>query len=277
MMSKELLCFFNGQLLPKGEIMVNVTDLALIRGYGVFDFLRTYNRKPFRINDYLQRFENSCHAMQLTIPSKEEMIHGIEILIAQNSMVAELGIRLLVTGGESADGYTIEKPNFFMLAEHLPIYPEWQFQDGISLHTWEHQRELPIIKTINYLSAIKLTPNRQSINVQDTLYYSQGKVLECTRNNFFLFHGDVLVTSSHGMLEGITRKTVIELSEGLFDIEIREVKKEELEVCTECFISGSTRGVCPVIKIDQRVISNARPGKNTLELMKRWRNLTANY
>lgn len=246
----------------------------MLRGYGVFDFLRTYNRKPFRINDYLLRFENSCREMNLTIPLRDEIIQQVEILIAKNSTVGEVGIRFLVSGGEAEDGYAIKKPNFFILAEELPVYPEWQFSEGISIHAWEHQRELARVKTINYLTAIKLTPERLQLNVQDTLYYSQGKVLECTRNNFFLFHDDVLVTPSQGMLEGITRKTVIELSEGLFNLEVREVKKEELESCTECFITGSTRGVCPVVKIDTRIIGNGKPGKNTLELMNRWKEFT---
>jgi branched-chain amino acid aminotransferase len=277
MTSKGLFCLFNGELLPKEKIMVNVTDLAMVRGYGVFDFLRTYNRKPFRINDYLTRFENSCNEMNLAVPSRQEIIRQVETLISKNTGIGELGIRFLVSGGESEDGYTIVKPSFFILVEHLPQYPNWQFTDGISLQTWEHQRELPKVKTINYLTAIKLSPERHLLKVQDTLYYSQGKVLECTRNNFFLFHGDVLVTASNGMLEGITRKTVLELSDGLFDLEIREVKKEELYECTECFISGSTRGVCPVAKIDEQIIGNGKPGTNTQELMSRWAELTRQY
>jgi branched-chain amino acid aminotransferase len=264
-------CYFNGNILPKNQLMVNVTELAMVRGYGVFDFLRTYQKKPFRVNDYLVRLENSARTMDLTLPiDKTEISKQVVELIRRNNPPGDVGIRFLLTGGETNDSYTIKTPNFFILVEDLPLYPDWQFTKGISLNTWEHQRELPIVKTINYLTAIQLTRKRKELDVQDTLYYFNNRILECTRNNVFLFHGDTLITPSQKMLEGITRKTVLELARENFKIEERNVELRELDQCTECFITGSTRGICPVSMIDKKLIGKGTPGVNTKHLMQLW-------
>lgn len=265
-------CYFNGRVLKKERIRVNITDLAMARGYAVFDYLRTYNGIPFRIKDYLSRFENSASAMNLKIPaSRKQIIEIIYELFKKNKLKPtppeDVGIRFLLTGGYAEDVYTINRPNFFILIEDLPKYPNWQFTKGIKLNLWEHQRELPLVKTTNYLTAIKLAALRKKLNVQDTLYYSNNNILECTRNNFFLFHGNTLVTAGDHVLEGITRKTVLELASDKFKIEVRGVLVSELDECTECFITGSTRGVCPVININKKIIAKGRQGGNTKMLM----------
>ena len=132
----------------------------------------------------------------------------------------------------------------------------------------EHSRELASVKTTNYLTAIRLAEERRKVKAQDTLYCSDGKILETTRNNFFLFHGNTLVTSQDNILHGITRKVITNIALKNFMVETREVLKEELTWCTESFITGTTRGITPVVQIDDIGIGNGKPGKNTIELMK---------
>lgn len=263
-------CYFNGTILNKDQIQVNVADLSLMRGYGVFDFLRTYNGVPFRVNDYLDRFYHSAKEMMLTVPlSGEKLITTLEEVLKKNKIGpgSDIGVRFLLTGGYSMDGYTVEVPNFFILIEDLPNYPAWQFENGIRLNLWEHQRELPLVKTINYLTAIKLSETLKKSNVQDTLYYHNNKILECTRNNFFLFHGSTLVTADKNVLQGISRKTVLELAGKIFKVEPREIELSELDHCTECFITGSTRGVCPVVNVNEKNIQGGKVGEHTKKLM----------
>lgn len=266
-------CYFNSKILRKDQIHVNVSDLALTRGYAVFDYLRTYNGIPFRIKDYLVRFENSAKEMNLNIPiSKKQIIATVEQLLQKNgikskSKLQNFGVRFLLTGGYAEDIYSITQPNFLILIEDLPVYPSWQFTKGIKLNLWEHQRELPFVKTINYLTAIKLSGIRKKLGVQDTLYHHNDKILECTRNNFFLFHGNTLVTAGSKVLQGITRKTILQLAHKKFNIEIRDISLDELSECTECFITGSTRGACPVVSVEKMGIGNGKAGKNTKVLM----------
>lgn len=268
-------CYANGKILKKNKIRVGITDLVMLRGYGVFDFLRTYYGMPFRLSDYLIRFENSAKGMNLKLPiSKKEIIKTIFLLLKKNQLSTgnhpkrDFGIRLLLTGGYSLDSYLPSvKSNLFILVEDLPKYPAWWSEKGIKLITYDHSRELASIKTINYLTAIRLADERRRQKAQDTLYISDGKILETTRNNFFLFHGDILVTPNDFILHGITRKTVLEIAGKLFKIEVRDVFRDELFECTEAFITGTTRGITPVIQINDIKIGNQKPGKNTQQLI----------
>jgi D-alanine transaminase/branched-chain amino acid aminotransferase len=265
-------CYSNGKVLRKNEIKVGIVDLVMLRGYGVFDYLRTYYGKTFHINDYLTRFEQSAKGMKLKLPLKQkEIISVINHLLKKNnaSEKKDFGIRLLLTGGYSLDSYLPAiKPNLFILIENLPHYPDWYSTKGIKLMLSEHKREMSRIKTINYLTAIHLSDERRKLKAQDTLYCYDGKILETTRNNFFLFHGNTLVTAKNDVLQGISRKAVIELARRKFKVEVRAMLKKEINSCSECFVTGTTRGVTPVVQIDNKKIGNGKPGKNTLELIK---------
>lgn len=259
-------CYSNGKIQKKSDIKVGISDLVLLRGYGAFDYLRTYRGKPFRIHDYLARFEGSAKGMKLKLPlDKKEIVRVIHLLLKKNKAdKKDLGIRLLLTGGYSLDSYLpAAKPNLFILIEELPQYPAWWSERGVKLITYEHGREMPRVKTINYLTAINLADVRRKQKAQDTLYCYDGKVLETTRNNFFLFHGNTLVTADENMLQGITRKVVLELAKKKFKVEVRKVKRSELNKCTEAFITGTTRGITPVVQIDKRLIGKGSVGVNT--------------
>jgi len=265
-------CYANGKILRKNEIKVGITDLVILRGYGVFDYMRTYYGVPFQINDYISRFENSVKGMKLNLSLKKaQIIFIINYLLKKNnaSVKKNFGIRLLLTGGYSLDAYLpAVEPNLFILIEDLPEYPSWWSEKGIKLMLHEHHREMPRVKTTNYLTAIRLAEERRKAKAQDTLYCSDGKILETTRNNFFLFHGDTLVTAKDDILQGITRKVIATISMKKFKLEIRDVLKEELNGCSESFITGTTRGVTPVVQINNIKIGNRKVGKNTKELIK---------
>lgn len=262
--------YHNGNLLRKSEIKIGLPELSVLRGYGIFDYLCTYQGKPFRFDDYMDRFENSAKLMHLPIPLKRnEILSVLQQLFEKNNVPqnGDVGIRFILTGGNAEDGYSISTPNFLILIEKIPEYPSWQFENGITLNLHEHQRELPLVKTINYITAINLAPLRSKLNAQETLYHSGGNILECCRHNFFIFHGDTLITAKENVLKGITAKVMMELAQPFFKVEQRELKLEELQSATECLISGSTRGPCPVIQIDQKQIANGKPGINTRKLI----------
>jgi len=261
-------CYANGKILKKSVIKVGISDLVMLRGYGVFDFMRTYYGKPFRMKDYLDRFENSADEMKLKLPVAEKEIVRVIYRLLKMNKGRDLGIRLLLTGGYSLDSYLPSaRSNLFLLVEDLPEYPRWWSEKGIKLITHEHSREMAVVKTTNYLTAIRLADVRRKRKAQDTLYCHNGKVLETTRNNFFLFHGDTLVTADENVLSGVSRKAVLQLAKKQFKVEVRPVLKKELNSCTECFITGTTRGITPVVRIDAKRIGNGKVGKNTKFLM----------
>ena len=277
----DYLCYANGTFQRRDHIRVGINDLVFLRGYGAFDFMRTYNGLPFRLYDYLLRFNRSVRGLNLQLPiTRTELASIVKQLLKknrigplQNGRVQDVGIRLLLTGGYSLDSYLpAVKPNLFILLEDLPIYPVGWSMKGIKLILHSHRREMAKVKTTNYLTAIRLAGERKKNNAQDTLYCSDGQVLETTRNNFFLFHGDVLVTAKDNVLDGITRSVVLSLARKIFKVEVRDVSVKELRTCTEAFITGTTRGITPVVKIGSIKIGNGKPGKNTDTLIQRLNN-----
>ncbi len=263
-------CYFNGQVLPEDAIRFQINDLGILRGYSVFDFFRTYNFTPFRIHDYLIRFENSVKSIDLSMPiSKDEITEKIEeLLFWRADKTSEVGIRLLMTGGYSANSFNApENPNFLIRIEDLNPKPTNDYEQGVKVITHQYQRELPEIKTTNYSRALIIQKAMQVQKAVDALYHLDGNISECTRNNFFLFKGNTLVTPKNNILRGITRKTVLELAANKFQIEERDIYLEELKEATEAFKTGTDTRVLPVIQIDELKINKKQVGPNTKALM----------
>jgi len=263
-------CYFNGQILPEDDIRFQVNDLGILRGYSVFDYLRTYNFTPFRLHDHLIRLENSVKSIDLSLPiSKEEIAEKIEeLLFWRTDKTKDVGIRLLITGGYSENGYYApEKPNFLIRIEDVNPKPREAYEQGVKVITHQYQRELPEIKTTNYSRALIIHKAMQVQKAVDALYHLDGNISECTRNNFFLFKGNTLVTPKNNILRGITRRTVLDLAANKFQVEERDIYLEELKEATEAFKTGTNTRIMPVIQIDELKINKKQVGPNTKALM----------
>jgi D-alanine transaminase/branched-chain amino acid aminotransferase len=262
-----LYCFRNGEIIPYEDAVVHVSDLGLLRSYAAFDYLRTYNGKPFRLDDHLARFRSSTRELNLQLDYTDEEIGEIVTDLLGRSGLPEACVRLVITGGNSPDSMTLVKPNFFVWIEELPQYPPECWEKGVKLITSEYLRDVPTIKSTDYLNAIKLKPLVDQHGAFDLLYCHDGQVLEVARDNFFLFKGDTLVTAKENILFGITRKVLLELCYGVFPVEERPVKISELDQATEAFLSGTTMGVMPIVQVDDTVIGDGTVGPNTRKLM----------
>ncbi len=258
----------NGEYRYPGQAMLPVNDLGLIRGLGVFDYLRTYNRKPFRMDDYLERLRSSADALLLPLPNDTEIKFVVKELIRRSDYPGDIGIRLLITGGTTPDGISVTKPSFIVTAEKLFLPPADVFLNGIKLITFEFLRELPQVKTTNYLTAIRNVKLKEQQNAYELLYHKNGNILETSRNNFFIFKENKLITPKNNILFGITRKVVLELAAGKYEIEEREIKTEEINDCTEAFITGTTKKIIPVVQVNDFIIGDGKPGANTVKIMR---------
>ena len=200
-------CIFNDGLIDLDKATVHISDLALLRGYGVFDFFRLEDKTPLFIDDHLDRFFNSAKKMRLTPPlGKETLKEKILVMLRANDL-ANSGVRLVLTGGESPNGYEIGNPTLFAINEPINPLPSWHFKDGIKLISWEYKRELPDVKSINYLMGVYLQPEIKRAGAVDALYYFDGKISELTRSNFYIVDKDNnIVTPDVGILKGVTRK-----------------------------------------------------------------------
>ncbi len=267
---KPVVYAINGRKIRPEEATLHVNDLSILRGYGVFDFFRTQNNRPFMMADHLQRFENSARVLGLDLPfSKEAIATQIEELIALNGF-PETGIRLILTGGYAEDAFTPAKPNFLIRPEPFVLPPSHYFTEGIKLIMHAFQREFPSVKSTNYLTAIILARRCQAEGALDTLYHINGHLLEVTRSNIFLIKDGTIITPNKDMLFGITRKRVLELAKGHYEIEEREVLVQEIATADEAFMTGSTKKVMPVVQIESHVLGSGKPGPITQHLMARF-------
>jgi branched-subunit amino acid aminotransferase/4-amino-4-deoxychorismate lyase len=265
--------YVNGKISPAAEAAVSVNDLGLLRGYAVFDYMRTYNRKPFLIDRHLTRFANSAKTLGLRVPlSEKEIEETIAGLISKGNEKSDVGIRFVLTGGTTSDGITPSSPTFIIIIESLTEQSEELYNKGIKLITHEFQREIPKVKTTNYKKAIQLLPEKMRQDAFEVLYCSLGNILETTRNNFFIFKGDTLITPNENVLPGITRGFVLELAKGKFNIEERVLKVSELKEADEAFITGTTKKILPVVQVDQQTIADGKPGKNSIKLLELFNN-----
>lgn len=259
-----LLCFQDGQFKNINELNLPIADLGVQRGYGIFDFLRTYENYAVFLEDHLDRFFNSASMMHLQIDqTREEIITIVHQLIKENKLPFS-GFKLILTGGDAADGYTISKPRLSIFQQSLQPPPDSIPENGIHLVSRAYQRQLPSVKTTDYLMAIWLQPWLNEQKGDDILYYNEQSVTECPRSNIFMVTKDnVIVTPKENMLWGITRKNIIRLTKEMgLSLEERNIPLDEMYSAKEVFISSSTKRIMPVAKIDH--LHTFDTSKNTI-------------
>jgi len=263
--------YVDGRYVPADQAVLPVTDLAVLRGYGVFDLFRTYNGKPFHWPAHLERLIGSARRIGLMIPWSREELTGIVMeTIRKNPEITNAYVRVVITGGASSDFATFEnQPRLLVLISPIPIYPDWWYQKGVKLITLCQERNIPDAKSIDYIpAALAMKKARQQGAVEVLYLDTVRQVLEGTSTNVFLFSKGKLITPAEGILSGITRKVVIETARPVFPLEIREVPLKELLAADEVFITGTSKGIVPVVQVDEVVIGNGRPGTRTIQLTK---------
>ena len=254
-------CSLNGTITAQEKASLGVTDLAVLRGYGIFDYFLFKYSRPMLEEQYLQRFYHSAERMGLGLPlSRQELSRHLRELIAANGE-DKGSIRLVLTGGYSPDGYSPGTPNLIILQHPWPNTPESYFTEGIGLISHNFQREWPEVKTINYLTGIKLLPEIRKAGALEVLYHDNGILRESVRSNVFIVNDqEELITPDTNILFGITRDSVLKAAAGLLPITTREVRMEEVYGAREVFITGSNKSAMPVVRIDGRPIGDGKVG-----------------
>lgn len=256
----------NGSLIPADEAYINIKDLAVQRGYGIFDFFKVVNQKPVFLDDHLDRFYHSAGLMRLSVKQSREQLKQMIMDLIQKNGFSDSGIRMTLTGGYSPDGYNIAEPNLLITQQSFKLSKDLQ-TEGMSLITYPYQRQFADAKTLDYLKAIWLQPVLKEQGVEDVLYVHDGCLRECPRANFFIVSADgKVLTQQSEMLKGITRKHVLEISGKMYPTEERNVSLEELRNAKEAFITSTTKNVMPVVKIDGNILGDGKPGKITQSL-----------
>ena len=272
MMDNNAVWYIDGRWVHPNEATISINDVAVLRGYSVFESLRTYNRRPFHLEEHLNRLYRSAQLIELDVPYTWEHITGIISEVIERNSYKHASLRMLVTGGESEDGILpTGKAVLAVLITPLGERDMQRFAQGYRVITSRLQRVAPEAKTTNYIEAVRALKEATRRDAVDALFVNeQGHVLEGTRSNFFVFRGDTLVTPHAGVLIGVTRNTVVELAHGLFILEERPILLAELASVDEAFITASSKEIIPVVQIDNIVIGNGKPGPRTTALEQRF-------
>ena len=260
----------NDSLIPSDDAQVNISDLAVQRGYGIFDFFMTIDGQPVFLEDHLDRFFRSAVLMRLDIKmSRDEVKSRINQLIKKNNL-SDSGIKIILTGGFSEDGFNIAAPNLIITQQSFQI-PRTMQEHGVSVITHEYQRQFANAKTLDYLQAIWLQPVLKEKKVDDVLYHSNGLIRECPRANFFIVtKDDQVLTPEFDMLKGVSRKQVLEISAVTYHTETRDVTLDELRNAKEAFITSTTKNILPVVQVDGKFLGDGRPGAVTRALAEKY-------
>lgn len=273
--------YFNGTIAPTDQLAIGVTDLGLLRGYGLFDYFLTYNGRPFQWDWYWERFQNSATRMHLPLPLGKNETYAILMDLIERSVTAgaptDMAFRFVMTGGYSADSISIERPNLLILTEPIHPVPAIQYEQGIKVILDEYVREMAEVKSTDYKRVILMAQAIRSAGASDLLYQKGGEISELSRSNFFIIKGNRLITPSRYILHGITRRTVIQLAQSDFQVEERPLLLSELYDADEAFTTSSTKRVLPITQIGELTVGDGYVGPKSKFLLERFDELVKNW
>lgn len=271
--------FVDGKFVPSDEAVIPVTDLAVLRGLGAFDFMRTYNGRPFCLRAHLERLEASTRKIGLSFPWTLNELSALVMETLGRNDHQESNIRVIVTGGSSSDFMNPQgNPRLIIMVTALPDMPSSWYRNGIRVITNIAERALAGAKSINYIQASLALETARQKGAQDAVYVvPHGLVLEGTTSNIFAISDGRLMTPGRGILPGITRQVILDLARCHFSVQIRDVFLSELLEADEVFISGTNKGIIPVVQIDDTVIGKGVPGPGTRLLMENFPEFVRTY
>jgi len=279
--------YIDGEFVPLAEAKVSVFDHGLLYGDGVFEGIRGYNGRIFRLDKHLERLYASAAGIELTIPmSIEEMEAAVLRTVAANGL-RDAYIRLVVTRGVGDLGLDPRKcprPTVIIIADRIQLYPPEVYQRGLEVITCKTLRTpatslSPSVKSLNYLNNIlgKTEVTRAGAD-EGIMLNHEGYVAECTGDNIFLVQGGQLITPppEAGILIGVTREAVIEVARDAGYVVREELfKVSEVRAADECFLTGTAAEIAPVRSVDGRLIGTGEPGAVTNQLHDAFQELTA--
>ena len=278
--------YIDGNFHDQAEAKISVFDHGLLYGDGVFEGIRFYNDRVFRLEEHIDRLWDSARAIALDIPmSKSELVAATLETIRQNDL-HDGYVRLIVTRGVGSLGLspdTCRRPSIIIIAATIALYPEELYHKGLTMVTCSTRRTPPAalsprVKSLNYLSNILGKLEAQNAGAGEGLMLNeQGYVSECTGDNIFIVKKGEISTPhlSSGILAGVTRAVVFELAEKLSIRTVeRELIRHDIYTADECFLTGTAAEVIPAVQLDRRLIGHGQPGPITLQLIESFRELT---
>lgn len=277
--------YIGGKLFDKADAKISVYDHGLLYGDGIFEGIRSYAGRAFRLKDHVDRLYDSARSIHLEIPiSKDEMARAVLDTLAVNA-IKDGYVRLIVTRGAGSlglDPRTTTDPQVIVIADSISLYPAELYEHGLKIVTAGTMRNHPAalnprVKSLNYLNSILAKIEGTNAGCLEALMLNhKGEVAECTGDNIFLVKNGEVHTPSvdAGILEGITRDAVMGLArEAGIKVVERAMDRHDVYTADECFLTGTAAEVIPVVECDGRLIGTGKPGPITRDLLARFHRL----
>jgi len=279
--------YIDGQFYDKENAKISVFDHGLLYGDGVFEGIRFYNGRVFRLDEHLERLFDSAKAICLDIGmSPAEISQALLETIGQNGL-RDGYVRLVVTRGCGDLGLNPDscpRATVFIIASKITLYPPDKYENGLHVVTCAtrripHGSLSPMVKSLNYLNNVLAKIEAQQAGAGEGLMLNeQGYVAECTGDNIFVVKKGALFTPpiSSGALAGVTRAVVFWIAaEMRIRISEPDMTRYDIYTADECFLTGTAAEVIPAVRLDSRPIGDGLPGPVTKRLIARFRELTA--
>src|SRR3984893_13866262 len=284
--SKQLQIYIDGKFYSEADAKISVFDHGLLYGDGIFEGIRFYNGRVFRLEEHLERLWDSAHSICLEIPmSMSEMTEALLETIRQNEL-RDGYIRLLVTRGIGNLGLNpaqCKRPSVIIIVATIALYPVEAYAKGLTVVTCATRRTSPgalnpAVKSLNYLNNVMARIEANLAGADEALMLNEaGNVAECTADNVFIIKRSQIFTPpiAAGALRGITRSVVFDIAAELgLKITETDITRHDVFIADECFLTGTAAEVIPVVKADGRTIGSGKPGSITTRMIARFREMT---
>ncbi|MFH1305572.1 MAG: branched-chain-amino-acid transaminase [Candidatus Omnitrophota bacterium] len=277
--------FFNGKFVSEEDAKISVFDHGVLYGDGVFEGIRSYKRKVFRLDEHLDRLYSSAEVIRLKIPITKDAFRSRILETLTMNDLDDAYVRAVVTRGPGDLGLDPRKcpsPTIFIIADKIALYPEALYKKGMPITIAKTRRNHPSamnprVKSLNYLNNIFGKIDAIDAGTEEALMLSvEGYIVECTGDNIFFVKDGVLMTPpcDIGSLEGITQKAVMGLARKRgIEAKFAKIKPEEIPTMDECFLTGTAAEIIPVIKIDDKTVGLGSPGSVTKQLLQDYKEL----
>lgn len=279
--------YVDGRWIAKEKATVSVFDHGLLYGDGIFEGIRSYNLRVFRLAEHLDRLWESAHTLMLNMPISKSEMEKVVVRTLKINRLRDAYIRVIVTRGVGdlgLDPRKCPKPTLIVITDKIQLYPRSLYEKGLEIITVATSRNIseavnPQIKSLNYLNNILAKMEATHSGYEEALMLNaQGYVCECTGENIFVLKKGALYTPPAyvGILRGITRGAVMDLAKAMgLDVREEVMTRHDVYNAEEVFLTGTAAEIVPIVKVDNRRIGEGKPGPVTAKLLEAFHGLTA--
>jgi branched-subunit amino acid aminotransferase/4-amino-4-deoxychorismate lyase len=264
--------FLNGKFVAEEELLISPRDLGFVRGYAVNDFIVTFNHKPFKTHEHVDRLFKSAEIIGLYMPwSKEQIANWVQETFDKNDKESEKTLKIIVSGGISSSLYQNQIPTIVMIVNHYVDKPASYYENGVKAKAIEYKRPYPEAKHTHHVEAIRQLAKVKDQGISEIIYYHDSQVFEASGSNLFAVIDNSLVTTKSYIVEGLIRNTLLDILHLSIPLEVRDFTFDELQNASEVFITNSRNGSIGVVEINGKAVGDGKVGEVTKEVSKQYK------